>query len=398
MVKYINKLNLKILKYASLGRCFNHSNFNFGFNLKSFKMLKLNEKYLINNGQGSIVFTEGNKGTVNAVYTIRGNKSEGKINGVLDGNLLKGTFHVDAAAGLIEFTFNSNGFDAKWKQGLEPGPMRGKWAGSFENDDSKTNIESSQSSIFNFYIDRDSLSKQMRKLLTESDESKIQFCEDLVSFTKENNEYLWLIPAYLKELTSIEWLIDDSELEGSISGFFNQSTILDRFSTRVFNNNVMNYHARRNEFAWISDDQYNSLYYLLVEAMNISIDDLVFSYNAEYRSDDQILYIKFINFLRTVLFSTIVRSFNSEEYSNDEIANLIISPLEDSMYNEIESNTSGFGDGVNWAIEDVLFCLNIDFYDEEWNEEWNDYSINYEKIAETISDQESYDFPLIESY
>lgn len=132
MVKYINKLNLKILKYASLGRCFNHPNFNFGFNLKSFKMLKLNEKYVINNGQGSIVFTEGNKGTVNAVYTIRGNKSEGKINGTLDDNLLKGTFHVDAAAGLIEFTFSDAGFDAKWKQGLEPGPMRGKWLGSLE--------------------------------------------------------------------------------------------------------------------------------------------------------------------------------------------------------------------------------------------------------------------------
>ena len=95
-------------------------------------MLKLNEKYVINNGQGSIVFTEGNKGTVNAVYSIRGNKSEGKINGTLDGNLLKGTFHVDAAAGLIEFTFDETGFDAKWKQGLEPGPMRGKWLGSLE--------------------------------------------------------------------------------------------------------------------------------------------------------------------------------------------------------------------------------------------------------------------------
>jgi hypothetical protein len=110
-------------------------------------MIKLNEKYVINNGQGSIVFTEGNKGTINAVYTIRGNKSEGKINGTLDGNLLKGTFHVDAAAGLIEFIFNETGFDAKWKQGLEPGPMRGKWQGKLErlvdviNDSTKQKVE-----------------------------------------------------------------------------------------------------------------------------------------------------------------------------------------------------------------------------------------------------------------
>jgi hypothetical protein len=56
------------------------------------KMIKLNEQYSINNGQGSIVFTEGNKGTVNALYTITGNKNEGKIDGKLDGNVLKGTF------------------------------------------------------------------------------------------------------------------------------------------------------------------------------------------------------------------------------------------------------------------------------------------------------------------
>ena len=99
-------------------------------------MIKLNEQYSINNGQGSIVFTEGNKGTVNALYTIAGNKSEGKINGTLDGNVLKGTFHVDAAAGLIEFTFSEDGFDAKWKQGIEPGPMRGKWYGNIAVDSS----------------------------------------------------------------------------------------------------------------------------------------------------------------------------------------------------------------------------------------------------------------------
>jgi hypothetical protein len=94
-------------------------------------MIKLNEQYSINNGQGTIVFTEGNKGTINALYNIKGNKAEGKINGMLDGNLLKGTFHVDAAAGLIEFTFTEEGFESKWKQGIEPGPMRGKWKGQF---------------------------------------------------------------------------------------------------------------------------------------------------------------------------------------------------------------------------------------------------------------------------
>jgi hypothetical protein len=96
-------------------------------------MIKLNEEYSINSGQGTIVFTEGNKGTVNAEYEIQGNKGKGKINGTLQNNVLTGTFHVDAAAGLIQFTFIENGFDAKWKQGIEPGPMKGKWTGSLNS-------------------------------------------------------------------------------------------------------------------------------------------------------------------------------------------------------------------------------------------------------------------------
>jgi hypothetical protein len=99
-------------------------------------MIKLNKSYTINYGQGSIVFTEIDKGTVSASYTIKGNKNEGKIDGKLDGNVLKGTFHVDASAGLIEFTFSEDGFEAKWKQGIEPGPMRGKWEGNIAVDSS----------------------------------------------------------------------------------------------------------------------------------------------------------------------------------------------------------------------------------------------------------------------
>ena len=103
-------------------------------------MIKYNEEYSINNGQGTIVFTEGNKGIVNAEYDIKGNKGKGKINGTLENNVLTGTFHVDAAAGLIEFTFTENGFEAKWKQGIEPGPMRGKWSGTIEAEVEKRNL------------------------------------------------------------------------------------------------------------------------------------------------------------------------------------------------------------------------------------------------------------------
>ena len=99
-------------------------------------MIKLNERYSINNGQGTIVFTEGKRETIYAEYEIKGNKGKGIINGTLENEVLTGTFHVDAAAGLIEFTFSEDGFEAKWKQGIEPGPMRGKWEGNIGVDSS----------------------------------------------------------------------------------------------------------------------------------------------------------------------------------------------------------------------------------------------------------------------
>lgn len=94
-------------------------------------MIKYNVRYSINKGNGSIEFTEGKQGTVNASYET-GLKEGGVINGVLEGNTLRGNFHNKGnnSSGLIEIVFDENGFNAKWKQGLEPGPMRGKWTGS----------------------------------------------------------------------------------------------------------------------------------------------------------------------------------------------------------------------------------------------------------------------------
>jgi hypothetical protein len=122
------------------------------------KMIKLNEKYSINNGQGTIVFTEGKRETINAEYEIKGNKGKGIINGTLENEVLIGTFRVDAAAGLIEFTFSEDGFEAKWKQGIEPGPMRGKWEGSIGMDSySELQEENTNKKVhyMTIYLDQD---------------------------------------------------------------------------------------------------------------------------------------------------------------------------------------------------------------------------------------------------
>jgi hypothetical protein len=100
--------------------------------------MELNKKYSLNDGKGHIIFSEGNSGTINAEYEIKGNKSKGTFNGTLENNCLKGTFFVDGVAGLMEFTFSEIGFQAKWKKGIEPGPMRGEWKGTLNIDTQTT--------------------------------------------------------------------------------------------------------------------------------------------------------------------------------------------------------------------------------------------------------------------
>ena len=99
-------------------------------------MIKYNETYRINNGKETIVFRTGNDNIVTGEY------NSGTITGTLVGNVLKGTYEnkKNKDVGLINFEFHENGFDAQWKTGLEPGPMRGKWIGTNEADVKKNEV------------------------------------------------------------------------------------------------------------------------------------------------------------------------------------------------------------------------------------------------------------------
>ena len=99
-------------------------------------MIKFNETYSINNGQGTIVFKDLGNNSVEATYEIKGNKVPGIINGKVDNGNLKSIFQVGAAKGLMDFTFTEGAFISMWKKGIEEGPMKGKWEGSLLN---KTN-------------------------------------------------------------------------------------------------------------------------------------------------------------------------------------------------------------------------------------------------------------------
>jgi hypothetical protein len=117
-------------------------------------MVKFNETYSINNGQDSIVFKEGKGNNINGEY------KGGVLTGTLDGNLLKATYHnkKNNIAGLIEISFTENGFTAKWKQGLELGPMKGKWIGKIYsvNDTLKEENSENKVGIYTALHDEDS--------------------------------------------------------------------------------------------------------------------------------------------------------------------------------------------------------------------------------------------------
>ena len=96
-------------------------------------MIKFNEKYDLNNGQGWVSFESAGEGFVSAQY------NRGTIHGHWDGEKLKGQFidTVSEGKGLIEFIFSETGFEAKWKSGIEEGPMKGRWSGELEKSMSK---------------------------------------------------------------------------------------------------------------------------------------------------------------------------------------------------------------------------------------------------------------------
>jgi len=354
-------------------------------------MIQLNTPYIIVNEDDVVTFFKGKEDTISGKYT------DGTLTGTLEGNVLSATFHNAKvnAVGLMEITFSEDGFIGKWKNGLEPGAIRGKWDGKLNQDLRQLKRVGNDQMNLNSYTGIDELSEILENLVRQPHEAQADFCKELVSFVQQNQAYLWLIPAYFQELYDLECRIDDGELEGSISGFLNKPKFVDELSTEIFSKQCMIYEARSGLFAWNEYDESAGLFSLILEEMEITLEDLIQSYNSEYRSEGQAIFNAFLNHLRTVLYASIVRAFYSEEYDFESIGCLISSPFEDENIREIESKTSGFGDAISWVIDDVLYCLNVDVNDAEFEEEWGNYSKNYEKMAEAISDQESYDTPLI---
>ena len=84
--------------------------------------MKIQGKYETNNGELTI---SKNGDQYNGIYA-----QNGVISGKLSENKLEGQWSNNGLEGLFLFEFSEDGaFSGKYKKGLDPGNMRGKWTG-----------------------------------------------------------------------------------------------------------------------------------------------------------------------------------------------------------------------------------------------------------------------------
>jgi hypothetical protein len=309
-------------------------------------MIKLNEEYSINSGQGTIVFTEGNKGTVNAEYEIQGNKGKGKINGTLENNILSGTFHVDSAAGLIEFTFTENGFDAKWKQGIEPGPMKGKWTGSL-----KSQSESNQS-----INEKTSLSPEQLKWF-EEDTWEL---EDLPKEWCESKEFM--LALVTQSGSSLEFasdkLKDDKEIV--LQAIDNNPYAIEYASDKLKNDKEIVLAAVTNDASALeyASDKLKDDGEIMLAAVKKDGSAL------KYASDN-------LKNNREIVLEAIKNKPNSIEYASDELnadPEIVLTALSqyaaalrcvrsEKILKELAENSSVGGTKINFKVRDLVSAV-----------------------------------------
>jgi hypothetical protein len=116
-------------------------------------MIKVNTPYKLKQGQDSVTFVEVTSGMYSGTYM------NGSLTGVLKDNVLVATFNNTAVniSGIMELTFNVNGFEGRWKKGLEPGELKQKWNGVLTESREKSILKEDLKTGFHVYTDDDGI-------------------------------------------------------------------------------------------------------------------------------------------------------------------------------------------------------------------------------------------------
>ena len=167
-------------------------------------MIELNSTYKIEGSDTKITFSQNEDKTISGIY------NDGTVNGTLEGNTLKATFHneVENMDGLMEITFHQNGFDAKWKTGLESGPMRGKWKGLLgEASSSEIQNDASMKKVhyMTIYLDQDAEGNELAGSENAADfiYEKINMINTFIKDNIDNEVHGFLFEEFLTSFDSI---------------------------------------------------------------------------------------------------------------------------------------------------------------------------------------------------
>jgi hypothetical protein len=168
-------------------------------------MILLNTCYRIEGINTGITFSQEKENNITGIY------DNGTVTGILEGNLLKATFHnnVENVNGLMEIVFHKNGFDAKWKSGLEPGPMRGKWKGLIDGDsfsEIQNDASMKKAHYMTIYLDQDAEGNELASSENAADfiYEKINTINNFIKDNIDNEVHGFLFEEFLTSFDSID--------------------------------------------------------------------------------------------------------------------------------------------------------------------------------------------------
>ena len=202
-------------------------------------MIQFNIKYDLNNGDGWIIFKSGGSGIVSAEY------NRGTIQGNWDGETLKGQFidTVSKGQGLIEFRFNENGFEAKWKAGIDEGPMKGKWMGLISSSKTIDDFNNLNDPSYNGFLKTST--NMLKGYLTNNENYELSSTDKLISELEEGD----ITNSMQEYFRFIEFLFD--EINTGFRNVIRNDDILINTSFGQINTTFINYDDSRDKLEWV---------------------------------------------------------------------------------------------------------------------------------------------------
>jgi hypothetical protein len=358
-------------------------------------MIIFNKEYIFSRGNGKITFTEGKNEIVNANYKVF--NDIGTITGKLIGHKLEATFHSSSMnrVGLIHFEFFDDGFDAKWKNGLEPGVMRGKWF---------TSNKSNNEGDFTFNINditnwdfEDKIEDEIERIFQISDtNARDTFVKKATDFINQHNYFYWLSLLIYYKAQDCYYTSGDDDLESFFIGFEIKKNNLNFDPSQKFsldydgNSEDDNHWLSPKDFKWSSSSlRRSSFVEVILKEMEIDLSNY---------EDTQSNFALIRNAATSYLWVSL-QDYSSEFPEAEDFANCLWSVFSEEA-NDIEIFKAD-GNFAQEALDNILkYILRLDkeaFNADENPEDrddlnsFNDYVHDYIKISEEILEKDIFD-------